>query len=98
LRHKADATAKYGKPARVCRAAHILSVRPEDMFDLNLDGYSGGIALWGAMPAVYDTTILPIERGIHVHARITPKAKKEIDSTYRAVRILSERLPPDGIV
>ena len=98
LRHKADATAKYGKPALACRAAHIPPLRSEDIFSLNMDKYKGGVALWGAVPALYDTTRLPMDRGIHVHARATPEAKKEMDRTYRAVRILSHRLPSDGIV
>jgi transposase-like protein len=63
-----------------------------------MDKYKGGVALWGAVPALYDTTRLPMDRGIHVHARATPEAKKEMDRTYRAVRILSHRLPSDGIV
>ncbi len=97
LRHRADATAKYGKPAHTCRAAHIPPFRPEDIFALDMNKYSGGIALWGAVPAVYDTTRLPMDRGIHVHARVTPDAKKEMDCTFRAVRIVNERLPEDGI-
>src|SRR5205085_5269707 len=47
---------------------------------------------------VYDTTRLPMDRGIHVHARPTLNSKKEMDCTYRAVRILSNRLPKEGIV
>src|SRR6476469_7660407 len=54
--HKADATAKYGKPASKCRAADEPPLRPEDILDLDLDKYLGGVALWGAVPAVYDTT------------------------------------------
>src|SRR6266542_2304782 len=59
-RHKASATAKYGKRAHVCRAAHIAD-EPVKIFDVNLDLYEGGIALWGAVPAVYDTTRLPMD-------------------------------------
>ncbi|MBX9582188.1 MAG: hypothetical protein K2X87_17930 [Gemmataceae bacterium] len=98
LRHRADATAKYGKPAPACRAAHIPPVRAEDVFELDIDRYKGGVALWGAVPAVYDTTSLPMDRGIHVHARVTAGAEKEVDRTVPAVRILSRRLPQDGIV
>jgi len=98
LCHKADATAKYGKPTRACRAAHIPPLRANEILKLNIDKYSGGVALWGAMPAVYDTTTLPIERGIHVHARPTPNSKKELDFTYRAVRLLSDRLPRGGVL
>jgi hypothetical protein len=97
LVHKADATAKYGKRARNCRAADEPPLLDEDILNLNLDKYRGGVALWGAVPAVYDTTRLPMDRGIHVHARTTSGAKKEMDWTYRAVRILSSGLPNEGI-
>src|SRR5579859_2866790 len=98
LKHKADATAKYGRPANACHASHIPPIRSEDTLSLKIDKYKGGIALWGAVPAVYDTTKLPMDRGIHVHARLTPSAKKEMDRTCRAIRLLSERLPKNGIL
>jgi hypothetical protein len=50
IQHKADATAKYGKPAKVCRAAHIPPIDPKEMFSLNIDKYKGGIALLGGRP------------------------------------------------
>lgn len=95
--HRADATAKGGTPATKCRAADSIPIRDEDAETLDLDRYLGGVALWGAAPAVYDTTRLPVDRGIHVHARPTPKSEKEIDLTYRAVRIIGKDLPA-GIV
>lgn len=98
LRHKADATAKYGRPASACRASNIPPISPSEIHILNIDKYKGGIALWGAVPAVYDTTRLPMDRGIHVHARRTTDAEKEKDGTFRAVQILSDRLPKDGIL
>src|SRR6266403_1260535 len=98
LLHKADATAKYGKRAKTCRAAHIPPIRPDDVLTLDIDEHKGGVALWGAVPAVYDTTRLPMDRGIHVHARPTPTSAKEMDCTFRAVRILSQRLGQDGIL
>ena len=79
-------------------AADEPPLRSDDIFTLILDKYRGGVALWGAVPAVYDTTRLPMDRGIHVHARATPGAKKETDWTYRAVRILGDGLPTDGLV
>jgi hypothetical protein len=39
-----------------------------------------------------------MDRGIHVHARPTAAAKKEMDYTFRAVRILSKRLAENGIL
>ena len=98
LRHKANATAKYGKPASSCRAANVLPISSEDILDLDIDEFAGGVALWGAVPAVYDTTRLPMERGIHVHARMKADVRKEIDRTFRAVRVLSNYLPTDGII
>ena len=63
--HRADATEKGGTPASKCRAADIVPIRPEEIQMLDLNKYLGGVALWGAAPAVYDTTRLPLERGIH---------------------------------
>src|SRR5690348_10184978 len=73
LEHHADATAKYGKRATKCRAAHLPPLRREDILRLDIDRYKGGVALWGAVLAVYDTTIQPMELGVHVHARISPE-------------------------
>jgi hypothetical protein len=72
--------------------------RPEEVLQLDIDRYKGGISLWGAVPAVYDTTRLPMDRGIHVHARLRPKDKKEMDCTYRAVRLVGGRLPTEGVL
>jgi hypothetical protein len=98
LRHKADATAKYGKRSNACRAAHIPPISERETFVLDVDIYKGGIALWGAVPAVYDTTSFPMDRGIHVHARISADAEKETDRTFRAVRIVSSRLADGGVL
>jgi hypothetical protein len=92
LKHRASATAKYGKRAAVCRAAHL---KPDDgsVFELNLDFYRGAVALWGAVPAIYDTTRLPLDRGIHLHARKSAGDKKEIDATYSRVGVVGSNLP-----
>src|SRR5579862_6419192 len=93
LTHKADATAKYGRRAKVCRAAHLPPILPEEVLELNLDQYSGGVALWGAVPPVFDTTRLPLDFGIHVHARKHTGGDKVIDRTCRAVRLIGHQLP-----
>jgi hypothetical protein len=98
LRHKADATAKYGRPATQCRTAHIPPISAAETLTLDIDKYEGGIALWGAVPPVYDTTRQPMDRGIHVHARTAVGGVKEMDQTYRAVRIFGDRLPEEGIL
>lgn len=85
LAHKADATAKYGVEAEFCRYAHIPPLMPDDRVVIDLDEYPGGVGAWGAVPAVYDTTIKPIDRGIHVHARRAAAAEKVVDQTFRHV-------------
>src|SRR2546428_5894229 len=68
LTHKADATAKYGRPARVCRYSNVAPITSAETLVLDISEYGGGVALWGAVPPVYDTTRQPLDRGIHVHA------------------------------
>ena len=97
LRHRADATAKYGKPGKTCRGAHIKPIDSCDVLTLEIDKYAGGIALWGAAAPVYDTTTLPMDRGIHPHARAKINAEKDIDSTFRGVGIVGSALPREGI-
>ena len=98
LAHKADATAKYGRRANVCRAAHLPPILPEEILELDLDQYPGGVALWGAVPPIYDTTRLPLDFGIHVHARKDADGDKAIDRTYRGVRLIGGQLPSDGLL
>jgi len=98
VRHRADATEKYGRPAKACRNAGQRPIDPKDILTLDLDEYAGGIALWGASPPIYDTTVLPLERGIHVHARSRADAAKEIDYSFAAVRIVGSNVPKGGIL
>ncbi|WP_371435742.1 MULTISPECIES: hypothetical protein [Polaromonas] len=87
LFHHANATAKYGTPADKCVAADDVPITAAETLDLDLNQYSGGVALWGSVPAVYDTTKRPVDRGIHVHAREAAGGNKVIDWTYRKLRI-----------
>jgi hypothetical protein len=98
LAHKADATAKYGRRAKVCRAAHLPPILPKEILELNFNQYPGGVALWGAVPPIYDTTRLPLDFGIHVHARKMPDGDKVIDQTYRGVRLTGLQLPLAGLM
>ena len=95
LTHKADATAKYGRPALHCRASHIAPVSAAETILLNIDEYPGGVALWGAVPPIYDTTGLPLERGIHVHARKTRNGVKDVDRTVRAIQLTGGGISPN---
>ena len=60
--------------------------------------YPGGVALWGAVPPIYDTTTLPMERGIHVHARKVAGKRKDLDRSFETLQIVDPRLPDGGVV
>lgn len=52
-----------------------------DILRLNLKAYPGGVAVWGALNPVYDTTSTPVEMGVHVSANsksqpIYPKSER----------------------
>ena len=98
LTHKADATAKYGIAAQQCKRPQVPKVGDDEIFTLDLDQYSGGIALWGAVPPVYDTTECDIDRGIHVHARPAPGGSKSIDRSYRRLRVIGKELEGQEIL
>jgi hypothetical protein len=96
--HRADATAKGGTMAVRCRRANTVPIRADETLTLDLDKYLGGVALWGAVPAVYDTTRQKMDCGIHVHTRLTLECPKDTDWTYRAVRLVGRGLQEEGIV
>jgi hypothetical protein len=56
LAHRANATAKYGVAAEKCVAADDPPIKKSETLDLDFKDYPGGVALWGSVPAVYDTT------------------------------------------
>jgi transposase-like protein len=93
LEHRADATAKYGVPQSKCRYADLPALLDSEIVELDLTSYDGGVALWGAVPPIYDTTQQPLDRGIHVHARPRIGSSKEIDATFRRVRLTDSRNP-----
>ena len=89
LAHRANATAKYGRESEHCRHALIPPLGGDEVIDIVLSEFPGGVALWGAVPPVYDTTDRPLDRGIHIHARKRPGEEKDIDATSREVRVVS---------
>lgn len=90
IKHRADATAKYGRPATECLRAHIPEPTSSEKNTIDTATYPGGLALWGAVPPIYDTTTRAMDRGIHVHARKTPDGQKVIDETFRHVDLVHE--------
>ena len=81
--HQASATGKYGRRLDRCEGAYRAG--HDDAIELNPADYPGGLGLWGSVPPVYDTTGLPPERGVHVHARREVDGEKVIDGTYPAI-------------
>lgn len=93
--HRADATGKGGIPLASCSKHADMPTATKDILELNPLDYRGGIALWGAVPAVYSTTVHDMDDlGVHVHARHQPKKKKFIDQTYK--RVIAQLTGPDG--
>lgn len=86
--HGANATGRYGKKLTECESAYLRKPEPESI-GINPNEYDGGIAIWGAVPPIYNTTSLPPDKGIHVHARRNSESskEKEIDNTFPAITI-----------
>lgn len=61
----------------------------ENSLTIDPSEYPGGIALWGAALAVYDTTNWDLDLGIHVHARREVGKEKQIDKTFRFVHVVN---------
>lgn len=61
------------------------------MLTLNLDTdqFSGGIAVWSAIPPVLETTSENCTTGVHVHARIINNGSKTIDVTTDKFKLIS---------
>lgn len=57
-----------------------LVLRPSD--------FAGGIAIWGALPPVYNSANENEHQAVHVHARKSDSGGKEIDDNYSNVRLL----------
>ena len=89
--HGASATGRYGVRLAECQAAHTHETYP-DALEVNPTDYPGGIALWGVVDPVYDTTELNKETGVHFHARREPNSNdKEIDDSFPAILLYIPR-------
>lgn len=84
--HKSSATGPRGIRLDQCELAYR-DAKLDDVFDLDLGEWPGGIAMWGAVDAVFDTTALEPDEGVHVHARRVPGPHKDHDKTFDAVRV-----------
>lgn len=82
--HQASATGRHGARLPKCVGMSTAGKAPK-VLELDASAHSGGIALWGAVLAVYDTSSMPPEIGIHVHARANHQGDKQVDDTFDAV-------------
>ncbi len=93
--HRAPASAREAAGGS-CSAPEQLP-RVGTSLDLDPQDFPGGVALWGSVPAIFDTTNLPPEMGVHVHARRSVSGEKEIDATFDRVTCAYRRdLLEDG--
>jgi transposase-like protein len=79
--------ARFGGRLERCEGAYQ-TIAEQERFLLDPASYAGGVALWGAVEPVYNTTKFKPERGVHVHARRERGRKKDIDRTFAAVEVL----------
>jgi transposase-like protein len=82
--HQRSATGLHGVRLSICVGA-LEATRQPKVLELDAQAHPGGIALWGAVEAVYDSSSIPPEIGIHVHARATKDGQKEVDDTFDTV-------------
>lgn len=66
----------------------IVPTPPLRIRELEPQRYPAGVGVWGALPAIYDTTAFEPEHGVHVHARAIPGRKKDIDASYDVVNVV----------
>jgi hypothetical protein len=88
--HGANATGTGGIRLDVCEA-HDRIVLHSKVIDIDPSDYPGGVALWGAVAPVFDTTTNPEFSGVHLHARRGPNDPKSIDDTFDAVTVRYKR-------
>lgn len=88
--HQASATGRYGARLEICEGAYRDNIS-QNLIELDIAQFAGGVAMWGAVAPVYNTTGLPPESGIHVHARSSLGDQKEIDNTFDAVSVSYNR-------
>jgi hypothetical protein len=88
--HGSSATARFGTRLDRCEGAYR-TIAAHRRFKLDPSEFAGGIALWGAVEPVYNTTKRSAERGIHIHARLSTPGTKQIDDTYDAVEVSVKR-------
>lgn len=78
-------------PDGPCSGASTPPLRPEDVFEIDLNEFPGGVGVWGATPPAMSWGPYANEAGVHVHARLEPDGPKDIDGSFAVVRVTSGR-------
>ena len=88
-KHYASATGPKGIRLSRCAAADRPELRDFEKLRLDPKQFRGGIAIWGALPPIFNTSPELEEYGVHVHARneVESDSKKAIDGTYQHVEV-----------
>lgn len=96
--HGAPAWAPNGSRLPACGGAGGQEPEDEEVLVLDVDRYPGGVGVWGAVDPVFNTGPDPHDLGVHVHARLHTGGHKQIDGTYRLVKLVldGEQLEVDG--
>lgn len=79
-----------GSVPGACDGAAAPPVPDDEVLEIDLDDYRGGVACWGATKPVVAIGDTPCrDHGVHVHARKEPDGPKVIDDSFTIVRITS---------
>jgi len=84
--HNATATGYGGIELDTCELAYLDSI-PSRILEIQENDFPGGIAIWGAVDPIYNTTNHSEQPGVHVHARNEADGDKIHDSTFDEVRL-----------
>jgi len=67
----------------------VPTIDEDDILDLDLANYPGGVGCWGATKPIVTYGKVQPDAGVHVHARKQPSGPKDIDHTYVMVRVVN---------
>lgn len=88
--HGKEVHAGNGDAPSHCSGADSAPICDDDVFELDLADYPGGVAAWGATPPVATWgTGDRDEGGVHVHARATVNGTKAVDRSVTILRVIS---------
>ena len=90
LRHKADSTAKYGKPAIACRASHITPIGAKDRLELNIVNGTERCPVFGKIRCPIFCTLKDSNPGCYPEAAL-PSSSFTATLSIPALRLVLSR-------